>query len=160
IYKSAPTPGGEGRGCRVTPWSPGRAALRPAPAKWAAFVFFAALAPLTGIAGSKSEDAPLPFPEPLWSRGVPAAPVGSATGVTAPRRSPAPGPPEAAADDEGRDAWSRQAFGFLVREEYRFSRSQDGSWSAPNRAHDLRTTLASGTVELTARIEGAEVSAG
>src|SRR5262249_32703207 len=112
--------------------------------------------------GSKSaSDVPFPSPEPVWTRGLATPPVPIGVTTAAPRGSSGPLPPSSAAADDGPGGpWSQEAFGFLTREEYHFSRAHDGSWSAPNRAHDLRTKLVPGSVELTSRVEGADVSAG
>ena len=111
-----------------------------------------------------------------------------AVGVSlAQARSPEPGPPKARpeapatpafassqatptahslpdrsapADDTASPRWTEQAVVSLSRTEYRFSRGEDGAWSAPNRAHNLRTRIGDGHVEVIPRLEGAEETAG
>jgi hypothetical protein len=53
------------------------------------------------------------------------------------------------------------AVGREIREsEYRFSAREDGAWSAPNRAHDLRTRIAPAGIEVTSRTRGADADDG
>src|SRR5207247_959150 len=56
--------------------------------------------------------------------------------------------------------WTEQVADGLRHAEYGFSRTTDGSLSAPNRAHGLRTRLDGSIVEISSRLRGEEGSAG
>ncbi len=51
-------------------------------------------------------------------------------------------------------AWLESALEEIRRQEYGFSRTDDGAFSAPNRAHDLRSRITDGVVEVTSRTGG------
>src|SRR6266853_1323727 len=51
--------------------------------------------------------------------------------------------------------WTGRVTEEIRRSEYRFSPQEDGSWAAPNRAHDLRSRLDESGVRVTSRTKGA-----
>ncbi len=51
-------------------------------------------------------------------------------------------------------SWLAQVTGDIRRMEYRFQPTEDGAWSAPSRAHDLRSRIDEGGLALTSRTRG------
>ncbi len=58
------------------------------------------------------------------------------------------------------EAWLAQVEQQIEASEYHFSLQEDGAWTAPNRAHDLRTSVTAAGVMVTSRRHGSELSNG
>jgi hypothetical protein len=130
------------------------------PALAAVLAFVLAVTPATVAEPPAEAQVTARSPEPGPPRVPGASPAGSAIAPLHLQTSAMEATVRSRDEDPRTANWSREAFGSLARAEYRFSRSEDGSWSAPNRGHDLRAKLAPGGVELTSRIMGADESAG
>ncbi len=65
-----------------------------------------------------------------------------------------------AADKPAPADWTHSVTENIRRSEYLFARTPEGPWSAPNRAHGLRTRVETAGIEVTSRENGADAKAG